>query len=382
MPQIEPPSVQPDKFADFFFKKIRKIREQFCNESTQKTHHRDCMSFVAFLPLDREEILNIIKKMNPTTSIMDPCNAGFLLKFKEIIVDAITTITNQSLTTGEFLDDWKVAAVRPLIKDPNIRTEFKNYRPISNLSFLSKIIEKAAQVQLQKHFDEQSLLPNHQSAYRQHHSTETTVLNMCDNISKNMETQKYTSIVCLDLSSAFNTVNHKILLGILKSYFKISDHALAWMSSYLSKRKFLVQIGQQISKTIELDYSVPQGSILGPILFNCYAGTLMEMILASKESFLSGYADDHAVIHCFSPNNKNIRQNIASNIDKIRNWMGENQLKMSNAKTEFIVIGTVSNLKKNTLENVGIGDALIHQTSKIKFLGVYLDENPSLKDHV
>ena len=145
----------------FFFNKIRKIREQFCNDDTQKTYHRDCKSFDAFLPLEGEEILNIIKNMNPTMSIMDPCNTGFLLKFKEIIVDAITTITNQSLTTGEFLDDWKVAAVRPLIKDANIRTEFKNYRPISNLSFLSKIIEKAALVQLQKHFDEHSLLPNH-----------------------------------------------------------------------------------------------------------------------------------------------------------------------------------------------------------------------------
>ena len=188
--------------------------------------------------------------------------------------------------------------------------------------------------------------------------------------------------MCLDLSAAFDTVNHKILLGILKSYFRISDHALAWVSSYLSKRKFLVQIGQQVPKTIELDYSVPQGSTLGLILFNCYASTLKEMIPAGKESFLSGYTDDHAVIHCFSPNNKNIRQNIASDIDKIRNWMEENQLKMNDAKTEFIVIGTVSDLKKNTLENIEIGDTLIHQTSKIKFLGVYLDENLSLKDHV
>ena len=142
------------------------------------------MSFDAFLPLYREEILNIIKKMNPTMSIMDPCNTRFLLKFKEIIVDATTTITNQSLPTGEFLDYWKVAVLRPLIKDPNIGTEFKNYRPINNLSFLSKIIEKAAKVQLQKHFDEQSLLPNYQSAYRQHYLTQTTVLNMCDNILK------------------------------------------------------------------------------------------------------------------------------------------------------------------------------------------------------
>ena len=108
----------------------------------------------------------------------------------------------------------------------------------------------------------------------------------------------------------------------------------------------------------------------------------MEVIPASKESFLSGYVDDHAVIHCFIPNNKNIRQKIASDIDKIRNWMEENQLKMNNVKTEFIVIGTASNLKKNTLENIEIGSTLIHWTSKIKFLGVYLDENLSLKDHV
>ena len=141
------------------------------------------------------EILNIIKNMNPTTCIMDPCNTWFLLKFKEIIADAITTMTNQSLTTGEFLDDWKVVAVRPLIKGLNMGTELKNYRPISNLSFLSKKIERAAQVQLQKYFDKQSLLPNHQSEYRQHYSTETTLLNMCDNILKNMENQKCTSVV-------------------------------------------------------------------------------------------------------------------------------------------------------------------------------------------
>ena len=209
-----------------------------------------------------------------------------------------------------------------------------------------------------------------------------TLVKICDNILKNMETQKCTSIVSLDLSAAFDTVNHKILLGILKSYFGISDHALAWISSYLSKRKFLVQIGQLTSKMIKIDFSVPQGSILGPILFNCYASTLMEIIPESKESFLLDYAGDHAMINCFSPDNKNIKQNIEKDIGKIKTLMEENQLTMNDAKTEVIVLGTVGNLKKNTLENIEIGDTIIHWTSRIKFLGVHLDEKLNLKDHV
>ena len=130
--------------------------------------------------------------MNPTTCMTDPCDTKFLLRFKDTIIDGITMIVNQSLTSGEFLDNWKMAIVRPLIKGPSLDTELKNYWPISNLSYLSKIVEKAAQLQLQEHFDQHSLLPKHQSAYRQHHSTETTLLNICDNILKNMEDGKCT----------------------------------------------------------------------------------------------------------------------------------------------------------------------------------------------
>ena len=153
MPPTESPSDLPNKFADFFLSKIEKIREQFHDQNSQRSYHRNCMKFTSFVPLERDEILSIIKNIKPTTYIMDPCNTRFLLKFKETILDAITTTVDQSLTTGKFLDDWKVAAVRPLIKGPNLDTELKNYRPISNLSFLSKVTEKAAQLQLQKHFD-------------------------------------------------------------------------------------------------------------------------------------------------------------------------------------------------------------------------------------
>ena len=115
----------------------------------------------------------------------------------------------------------------------------------------------------------------------------------------------------------FDTVNHKILLDVLKSYFGIAEQALAWIWSYLSNRKFLEQIGHSTSKIVEIDFSVPQGSILGPILFNCYASTLMEIIPDSNDRFLPGYADDHAIIHSFNPNNNNIKQKIENDIGNI-----------------------------------------------------------------
>ena len=169
------------------------------------SYYRKCTKFTSFVPLEKDEILSNIKKnINPTTCIMDTCNTRFLLKFMERILDAITTIINQSLATGTFLDDWKVVSVRPLIKDPNLDTKLKNYRPNSNLSFLSKITEKAAQSQLQKHFHNQALLPKHQSAYRWYYSMETTLLNMCEN------TLKIWKIKNVHQSYAWTSVLHLI----------------------------------------------------------------------------------------------------------------------------------------------------------------------------
>ena len=112
-------------------------------------------------------------------------------------------IINVSLTTGQYLDDWKTAVVRPLIKGPNLDTEYKNYHPISNLSFMAKLIEKAAQTQLMTYFTEHNLLPAHQNAYRKNFSIENAILNICDNIWTNMENSKLTAVICLDLSAAF-----------------------------------------------------------------------------------------------------------------------------------------------------------------------------------
>ena len=147
-------------------------------------------------------------------------------------------------------------------------------------------------------------------------------------------------------------VNHTILLEVLNCYFGITEHALSWISSYLSSRRFQVQVGHLTSKTVEIGFSVPQGSILGPILFNCYASTLMEIIPERKDCFLSGYADDHAIIHSFNPDDNNINRIIENDIGKIKTWMEDNQLKMNDAKTEFIVIGIHWTISKYEIQKI------------------------------
>ena len=137
---------------------------------------------------------------------------------------------------------------------------------------------------------------------------ETTLINMCDNILKICKIKNVHQWYAWTYNAAFNTVNHKILLDVLKNYFGITGQALAWISSYLSNRKFLAQIGQFTSKIVTINFSVPQGNVLGPILFNCCASTLIEIIPESNDSFLSRYADDHAIVNSLNPDNKKTRK--------------------------------------------------------------------------
>ena len=343
---------------------------------------RPCTKLQNFKPLTEEQVLNFIYQMHYTTCEMDPCNTKFLMKFKDTLTGTITKTVNVSLTTGQYLDEWKIAVVRPLIKGPNLDTEYKNYCPISSLSFMSKLIEKAAHSQLMTHFTEHNLLPKHQNAYGKNFSTETAILNICDNIWTSMENDKLTSLICLDLSADFDTVNHPILLEVMGNYFGIADLALEWISCYLRNKKFSVHIDSFSSNTKTINFSIPQGCILGPTIFNCYVSILMEIIPENEENFVFGHADDHALINTFHPENIDISLKLVSNISCIKDWMNRNQLKMNYAKTEFIVFGSKHEVQRNGLKSLNIDNTTVKAKLVINFLGAYLDESLNMKTHI
>ena len=250
-----------NKFADFFINKIEKIRSQFQQSRLYTQPSQKCNSITQFRPISDEETLKILN-MKKTTCDVDPCNINFLMEFKGTLLGTWTKIINKSLLSGCFLLSWKKAIIRPLIKSSKLHREFKNYQPISNLSFISKLIEKAALLQLSTFFEDQNLLPTYQSAYHKHHLTEMAVLNICDEILENAEHNKLTAMVCLDLSAAFNTVNHSILKSVMEHYLGLKDTALKWLNSYISNRQFSVKIGGSFLHAHTINFSVPQGSIL------------------------------------------------------------------------------------------------------------------------
>ena len=179
------------------------------------------------------------------------------------MVTPITNIINYSLKEGSFPNCFKTAYVTPLLKKPNLdRNLLKNYRPVSNLSFLSKLIEKVAAKQLNNYIDSKGLSNVNQSAYRRLHSTESALLKIQNDIAASLDSGKAVALTLLDLSAAFDTIDHDILFNSLRDWFGVDGTVLRWIRSYLSNRKQKVKLGNSFSDVFSLPYGVPQGSVL------------------------------------------------------------------------------------------------------------------------
>ena len=202
-----------------------------------------------------------------------------------------------SLSQGVFPKTWKTAIVRPLLKKVGLELICSDYRPVSNLPFLSKVLEKAALAQFNRHCDTYELMPDYQSAYRRDYSCETALVKLVNDILWNFERQNITALVAVDLSAAFDTVDHDTLLDVLVHKFGVTEYVLKWFESYLRPRQYKVKIKESYSSNIDLECSVPQGSCAGHVLYLAYASTLREVVPTIVD--LHGYADDHAMKKAF-----------------------------------------------------------------------------------
>ena len=209
--------------------------------------------------------------------------------------------------------------------------------------------------QLNNYLNTNKLLPIYISGYRQDYSMETALLKLCSDILNGMEHQEITCLIAMDLSAAFDMVHHNILLNVLSSYYNISNTALKLIISYLSDRQAYVNVCNLDSDGHLMEFSVPQGSILGPVLFNLYASPLESHLrLNNSNNPLIGYANDHPTYKHFLADNRqpeldSIRM-LEDTLQHVQQWMNLNCLKLNTGKTGFIYFGHYKQLKKCTVK--------------------------------
>ena len=261
--------------------------------------------------------------------------------------------------------------------------DLKNYRPVSNLSFLSKVLERIILSQLNEHLNHNNLLNPLQSAYRPNHSTEPALLRIVNNLLTAMDNNKICILTLLYLSAAIDTIDHQILLTRLQHSFGISGPALSWFSSYLCNRTHAVTINSLQSEHTTLHYGVPQGSVLGPVLFVLYTQPLFNLV--SKHAVNHhAFADDSQLyeISTLDAIHQSI-ETLQNCTTDVKSWMTANKLQLNDNKTEAMIILSNRMSVHSPLPSViHIGDADVPFVSSVKNLGVTLDSNLSMSQHI
>ena len=250
------------------------------------------MKLSKFHRVDKEIMKAIVQKVKPTHCENDPLPISDISGCTNFgnYLDILTDIVNTSIENNIFPESEKAAIVRPIIKGKLDPQCLSSYRPVSNLTYLSKILENVVLKQLLDHLELMQAIPDQQSAYRKLYSTETTLCSVVNNLLVLMDEGKCGVLILLDLSAAFDTVEHNLLLQVCED-IGIEGSALKYLKSYLENRTFCVHIGKSSSVNAPLQRGVPQGSVLGPILFCIYTKDLAHLLSRHGVDFKL-YADD------------------------------------------------------------------------------------------
>ena len=372
----------PNLFNDYFTSKISKIRSSFTSDSQQSF----CEPIFSgntlneFNSLSPDYIRNLILSSPAKSCSLDPIPSSLLFENIDFLIDCISCIINESLVSGSVPECLKHAIISPLLKKQNLNpNELKNYRPVSNLTFISKIIEKAVFNQILDHLKFNSLLEKHQSAYRKFHNTETALLKIQNDLLLSADNKEISIIALLDLSAAFDTIDHHILLQRLNSTFGFEGNVLKWFNCYLTNRTQKVKINDLESNSQPLLYGIPQGSILGPIIYTLYTTPLGNIIRNHNLNYHM-YADDTQLYLSIEPANiHDLIFSLENCIKDVKNWMTANKLKLNDEKTEVILC----NPKKYDVDvsEIKVGNDIVKFTESAKNLGVYFDEDLSMDTH-
>ena len=385
MPDITGDEKLANDFADYFIEKIQKIQDNLDDYPKFKPRRNSTITPLNnFEPTTADGVTKIIKGMKTKSCELDFLPTSVLKMTLPYVIDTITSIMNVSLEQGVFPGSWKIAIIRPLLKKLGLDLITSNYRPVSNLPLLSKVLEKIVLARYNNHCDRHNLIPSFQSAYRPKHSCETSMVKLVNDLLWSMESKEATAVVVIDLSATFDMVDHTILINLLHESFRIGDKLLRWFQSYLDIRYCKVNIGIYYLEKKSLNFSVPQGSCAGPVLYLSYAASISDVVSEISEEgdprpiSLNGFADDHVMKKSFIPNLEGDEELCIANIQacllRVKKWMDSTRLKMNEGKTEFIIIGSGHQIAKCSTSHLNVNNVEVQRSRVIKYLGTHMDE--------
>ena len=323
-----------------------------------------------------DDIRLFFKEVKTHAKGHDDLGICFLSMIFECILPTVTHIINFSLFTGSFPDSWKLAHIVPIpkVKNPELPNQF---RPISILPVLSKLLEKVVHSQVSKYVIEHNLLSPYQSGFRSGHSTSTALLKVTDDVLRNMDRQELTVLVLLDFSNAFLCVDFDILIATLGS-MKFEGPVLQWVRSYLTGRKQRVVAGDSASDWLGLNAGVPQGCILSPLFFSLFINNLCGSLRSCSVHL---YADDVQLYLSGRPSDiEHTIHLINEDLRRVASWAETRGLTLNALKSQCIILGSrrlLDSLNRLTIPKVKLGGEVIDFTPTVKNLGVVMDEDMS-----
>ena len=334
-------------------------------------------------PVGPPDIITIAKKLKAKCSQgFDNISTKLIKKTIEEISIPLSHIINLSFQNGDVPDKMKIAKIIPIFKSGE-QNKFNNYRPISLLPAFSKIIEKLVASRVVKYFNQHNLFYKHQYGLRTKHSTIHPILHFINHITNenDISGKNITAAIFLDLSKEFDTISHNILLKKI-TFYGIRGVANKWFENYLKNRKQYLEIYETQSDLLDINCGIPQGSILGPILFLIYINDIGN---SNKLNLLS-FADD-TTVYLSGQNYTHLIRDISIELSNIYIWLCANRLSLNVNKTKYMIFNYThsqnshaTNLHINNIPLTQVGTNFQEQT--IKFLGIYIDEKLSWKRHI
>ena len=366
-------------FNDFFTDVGKNLAEKI-PQPTVLPSEKTIANSIFFEPTNKIEVVEVINTLKPKKAPgIDNIKSETLKKIAEEIAAPFTHLVNKIIETGKFPSVFKTAIIKPLHKNGDCR-EVTNYRPISLITNLAKVVEKIIKIRIVKFLEKYNVISDRQFGFRSGKSTQDAISSLTNEIYKAMDLSKPTLCVFLDLKKAFDTVSHSQLLKVLHD-IGFRNNAYNLMESYLSQRKQYVKVNNFLSNERLVEYGVPQGTVLGPILFIIYLNSLLAI---NSSGVIISYADDTAIFYS-DDTWVNLKLKVENDIINLINWLNYKKLTINYDKTKFLPFSIYKNSLPSYKElNISINNnpVEIKAANSIKYLGVTIDSHLRWDLHV